>query len=50
MGEGALRLLWPLGEGSQPRTMADLGEQESIGPEHVAEAIRYRSFDRAPRR
>ena len=28
------------------RTIADLGGEESISPEHVSEAIQYRTFDR----
>ena len=28
------------------RTIADLGDAESISPEHVSEAIQYRTFDR----
>ncbi len=36
--------------GGLARTIADLDEQDAIGPEHVAEAILYRSLDRAPRR
>ena len=32
------------------RTIADLGGQERLGPEHMAGAIQYRALDRAPRR
>jgi magnesium chelatase family protein len=28
------------------RTIADLGGTDSIAPEHVSEAIQYRTFDR----
>ena len=31
-------------------TVAALDERDDIGPEHAAEAIHYRSLDRAPRR
>ena len=36
--------------GRPGRTIADLDEREDGGPEDVAEAIQYRSLDRAPRR
>ena len=32
------------------RTIADLEEKEHIGPEHVAEAVRYHSLGCATRR
>ena len=50
LGERALPLLLPLGKGARGRTIAGLDVKDDIGPEHVAEAIQYRSLDRAPRR
>ena len=43
-----MRLFFPLTEGDPARTIADPEEKEAIGPEHAAEAIQYRSLNRAP--
>lgn len=50
MGEGTLRLSWPLSKAGRARTTADLAGQDGIAPEHAAGAIQCRSLDRAPRR